>query len=228
MPTLYCICKQPNDSNKPMIGCDFCKNWYHFACLKLDPLKTKAIKKYKCPMCKEKERQLKIQQELEAQRALMALKPVRYKCRLIGCKNMARLNSKYCKDSCGIECTRKILRNIELLHRIQQITKDNENAKILCNSAIKSMQMNDNWKTILDENNVKPLEGNDLESIDTLDLSKDLLEYIIKDIHDIQSMKVHVEKCDSTIKTLQDKKIALEEFISKIHLLPKDAGVKIS
>jgi hypothetical protein len=30
---LYCICREPNDKNKPMVRCDDCKQWFHIKCL---------------------------------------------------------------------------------------------------------------------------------------------------------------------------------------------------
>ncbi|XP_052209867.1 lysine-specific demethylase JMJ17 isoform X2 [Diospyros lotus] len=43
---LYCICRKPDDQ-KPMIACDKCDEWYHFACIKL----TSAPKIFICPAC---------------------------------------------------------------------------------------------------------------------------------------------------------------------------------
>jgi len=49
----YCICREPWNRTK-MIGCDFCEEWYHIACLSLkrsDVQKLKNIQ-WKCPKCK--------------------------------------------------------------------------------------------------------------------------------------------------------------------------------
>lgn len=32
---LYCICKKPYDEQIPMVGCDFCNEWYHYECVGL-------------------------------------------------------------------------------------------------------------------------------------------------------------------------------------------------
>ncbi|KAJ1562317.1 hypothetical protein HK096_011402 [Nowakowskiella sp. JEL0078] len=48
---LYCICKQPFDERKPMIGCDFCEDWFHFSCVGLEADKVASIDKYACPGC---------------------------------------------------------------------------------------------------------------------------------------------------------------------------------
>jgi hypothetical protein len=32
---LYCICKRPYDEQRPMLGCDFCNEWYHYECVGL-------------------------------------------------------------------------------------------------------------------------------------------------------------------------------------------------
>ena len=48
----YCICREPWNRTK-MIGCDYCEEWYHIACLSLkrsDVQKLKNIQ-WKCPKC---------------------------------------------------------------------------------------------------------------------------------------------------------------------------------
>jgi hypothetical protein len=32
----YCICRGP-DTEKTMIGCDYCKDWFHLTCVDLSP-----------------------------------------------------------------------------------------------------------------------------------------------------------------------------------------------
>ena len=39
---VYCICRQPE--RLPMIGCDFCEEWYHGFCLKLKKADIKELK----------------------------------------------------------------------------------------------------------------------------------------------------------------------------------------
>ncbi|KAI4303517.1 hypothetical protein MLD38_039133 [Melastoma candidum] len=50
---LYCICRKPYD-RIPMIACDQCREWYHFACVKLHSVP----KNYTCPACKHGEESL--------------------------------------------------------------------------------------------------------------------------------------------------------------------------
>merc|ERR1712008_625193 len=49
--TKYCICRQPE--RHPMIGCDFCDEWYHGSCLNLKKDDIKELTKcdWKCPKC---------------------------------------------------------------------------------------------------------------------------------------------------------------------------------
>lgn len=35
---LFCICKRPDDQQRPMIQCDNCSNWFHFDCIGLNPV----------------------------------------------------------------------------------------------------------------------------------------------------------------------------------------------
>jgi len=47
----YCICQKPE--RHPMIGCDFCNEWYHGSCinLKKDDIKELTKCDWKCPKC---------------------------------------------------------------------------------------------------------------------------------------------------------------------------------
>ena len=47
---IYCICKQPYDENKTMIGCDKCDDWFHLECLNLKNFPN--AKKWYCKRCK--------------------------------------------------------------------------------------------------------------------------------------------------------------------------------
>ena len=48
----YCICREPWNRTK-MIGCDYCEEWYHIACLSLKRSDVKKLKniQWKCPKC---------------------------------------------------------------------------------------------------------------------------------------------------------------------------------
>jgi len=50
---LYCICREPYDSNRFMIGCDYCHNWYHCDCINLDEDKVKKMNSFICQDCRE-------------------------------------------------------------------------------------------------------------------------------------------------------------------------------
>ena len=48
---VYCICKSTYDEGAALIGCDSCKEWYHFTCLGLDPYQE--YEEFICDACKE-------------------------------------------------------------------------------------------------------------------------------------------------------------------------------
>jgi hypothetical protein len=51
---LYCFCRRPDDS-LPMIACDGCNEWYHYACIDMTPAKFKKLNgSYYCHLCKKK------------------------------------------------------------------------------------------------------------------------------------------------------------------------------
>jgi len=51
---LYCICKEPYNSNIWMIGCDTCQNWFHGKCVGITALEARKIKNYVCAECVKK------------------------------------------------------------------------------------------------------------------------------------------------------------------------------
>mmetsp|Transcript_20241 Transcript_20241/g.22915 ORF Transcript_20241/g.22915 Transcript_20241/m.22915 type:complete len:400 (-) Transcript_20241:464-1663(-) len=46
----YCLCKSRN-AEGPMVCCDHCNEWFHFACLNLEPSLFDYSKAFKCPKC---------------------------------------------------------------------------------------------------------------------------------------------------------------------------------
>ena len=48
---LFCICRQPYDSRRFMIGCDECDGWFHAKCVNLSKAEAEASKQWKCPDC---------------------------------------------------------------------------------------------------------------------------------------------------------------------------------
>ena len=48
---LYCICRSTYEEGAALIGCDSCKEWYHFTCLGLDPYLE--YEEFICDACKE-------------------------------------------------------------------------------------------------------------------------------------------------------------------------------
>lgn len=83
---LFCICHKP-DNGEWMIACDFCDQWFHGSCIKLDETDSPLIIKYCCPICEEKGRGPTLW---------------RRKCRLDGCKNPVEEKTKYCSRAHGI------------------------------------------------------------------------------------------------------------------------------
>ena len=45
-----CICRGP-DTGETMIGCDYCKDWFHLTCVDLSPEEAEELDLYKCPNC---------------------------------------------------------------------------------------------------------------------------------------------------------------------------------
>ena len=56
---LYCICRKP-DTNRFMIGCDRCEEWYHGDCISITAEYAKKIRQFYCLSCREKEPGLEI------------------------------------------------------------------------------------------------------------------------------------------------------------------------
>eukprot|EP00731_Ephydatia_muelleri_P009915 Em0005g501a len=48
---LYCLCQQPYDPSKFMIGCDYCNDWFHGSCVGISTEEASSIETYKCPTC---------------------------------------------------------------------------------------------------------------------------------------------------------------------------------
>ena len=57
---LYCVCRQPYDARRPMVGCDECDGWFHFECVGLVPpsemgdevdAEAAAPERYRCEAC---------------------------------------------------------------------------------------------------------------------------------------------------------------------------------
>jgi len=45
----YCICRQ--ESHSEMIGCDTCKEWYHYSCIGMTKIQADKLDKYSCVRC---------------------------------------------------------------------------------------------------------------------------------------------------------------------------------
>ncbi|CAH8863003.1 unnamed protein product [Trichobilharzia szidati] len=53
---LYCLCKTPYDQSREYIGCDLCRDWFHFECVGLDPKDAHKLgDSWHCPDCKQAE-----------------------------------------------------------------------------------------------------------------------------------------------------------------------------
>ncbi|KAL0019631.1 hypothetical protein WJX77_005620 [Trebouxia sp. C0004] len=62
---LYCICRQPDDSDREFIECDSCSQWYHPDCVGISLQDMAEDDKFICPVCT---RLLQKQQRLEQRR----------------------------------------------------------------------------------------------------------------------------------------------------------------
>ena len=53
---MHCLCRRPNNEDRPMICCDDCNGWFHYDCVGL-PLPHKAEsapREFCCPVCSAK------------------------------------------------------------------------------------------------------------------------------------------------------------------------------
>jgi len=53
--TLYCVCRQPYDSSRFMIGCDICEGWFHAPCIRITQSVAMRLQKYVCHECRSSE-----------------------------------------------------------------------------------------------------------------------------------------------------------------------------
>ncbi|KAK7102665.1 CXXC-type zinc finger protein 1-like [Littorina saxatilis] len=58
-PQPYCVCRS-TDSDRFMIACDCCEEWYHGDCIGVTQLDARCIKKYFCDVCRGKNPSLQI------------------------------------------------------------------------------------------------------------------------------------------------------------------------
>jgi len=55
---VYCVCEHPHNPDKPMIGCDQCKDWFHPECIGLSEAEQRRLEDenstFLCPDCLSK------------------------------------------------------------------------------------------------------------------------------------------------------------------------------
>lgn len=90
---VFCICRKP-DGGEIMIACDGCEEWFHFRCMNVNPELSHLISKFYCKFCKWKG-----QGRTQWKR----------KCRLEGCYEPIRTESKYCSEEHGKEFIRQAI-----------------------------------------------------------------------------------------------------------------------
>ncbi|KAI5475666.1 zinc finger, PHD-type protein [Pseudohyphozyma bogoriensis] len=81
----YCICQQLYDSDRSMIACDKCENWYHLDCIGIPDDKVDLVDQFICPAYPKEKTTWK--NACARPTCLRAVAPL----------------SKYCSDYCGIE-----------------------------------------------------------------------------------------------------------------------------
>lgn len=153
-------------------------------------------------------------------------KPQRFKCNLKGCKNLARVNSKYCKDACGLEATRIILRNIELLNRIRQNESRRKEVEDFGKQIIKLLQDHTHKQHyLLKKHNIPTLKVQELIDVEPLSfvLPDHQIELCVSDMEEIKSMYDTIDNCDKQIEELEQKRIKLEEFIENSNQLSSES-----
>lgn len=52
---MFCICRQPYDARRFMIGCDMCNDWFHARCVNITVAEAERIKNFVCPPCRAKQ-----------------------------------------------------------------------------------------------------------------------------------------------------------------------------
>ncbi|KAJ8663629.1 hypothetical protein O0I10_000875 [Lichtheimia ornata] len=118
---LYCICQKPYTGD-PMVQCDKCSNWFHCACVDLDPDEADDIDTWMCNECTqkyggdektEKGEDVPTTKKEPTPEAVPESPPVTKKaygtrqaksrtCLLPSCKNVTREDS-YCSDKCAAQ-----------------------------------------------------------------------------------------------------------------------------
>jgi len=51
---LFCLCRQPYDTRKFMVGCDVCEDWFHPRCVNITVQEAESIQHFICPNCRKK------------------------------------------------------------------------------------------------------------------------------------------------------------------------------
>lgn len=90
---VYCTCRKP-DSGELMVGCDGCDDWFHFACVRVDPKFSTLISSYYCPYC-----------ELEGK----GITKWKRQCRVTDCYKPIKGQSKYCSPEHGLKFMAELL-----------------------------------------------------------------------------------------------------------------------
>jgi len=69
---LYCVCQQPYDSRRFMIGCDKCFGWFHARCVNVTVTEAHRLKQFVCPPCRKEAALQREQQGKDKDAALNA------------------------------------------------------------------------------------------------------------------------------------------------------------
>ena len=54
---LFCTCRQPREG-RFMIQCDYCREWFHGACVNVSVTGALGMEKYRCPVCIRKDQRV--------------------------------------------------------------------------------------------------------------------------------------------------------------------------
>lgn len=97
-----------------MIACDLCDEWFHGKCVGISHKQAEKITKYICDTCRTKTPHSTNDNNESTVK--------QNKCSSRNCFNLAKSNSKYCSDECGIKTAKEALKQKEINQKLNQLS----------------------------------------------------------------------------------------------------------